>query len=55
MIELQSTLSQRATQLEMAKGQMKSINESMNAVAGNIGREGAAAGCRKCTASAKKP
>lgn len=55
MIELQSTLGQRATQLEVTKGQMKPINESMKAIAGNIGRDGAAAGCRKCTTSAKMP
>ena len=38
MIQLQSLVSKRATALQLTTGMMRSINDSTNTVAGNIGR-----------------
>jgi hypothetical protein len=38
MIELQSLVSRRATQLQLTTGMMTSLNEGSKAIAGNIGR-----------------
>ncbi len=55
MIELQSTVSQRATAVQAAAGMTSSINQSNKAVAGNISGGGTAPACKKCVAKAKGP
>ncbi|MEO7057335.1 MAG: hypothetical protein ABI281_02220 [Caldimonas sp.] len=55
MVELQSTVGQRAMAVPMTVGMSKSINEGNKAVAGNIGRGSSAPACRKCEARAKPP
>ncbi len=55
MVELQSTVSQRATAAQLTTGMMGSINDGTKTVAGNIGRGETTTTCRLCKARAKRP